>query len=70
VPSHDPEFASSLNAKFPFMGAKFLSPNTISLIHSIDQQVILNFKMLYIKEIFQKCHEATSDDNGITLKKF
>jgi hypothetical protein len=70
VPGHDPELAFPLTAKFSFMIVKFLPPNTTSLIQPADQQVTANFKWLYTKKVFHKCHEATSGDNGITLKEF
>jgi hypothetical protein len=59
---HDPELVSSLTAKFPSIKANFLLPNTTCLIKSVDQQVIANFKRLYIKKALNKCSEAASSE--------
>ena len=48
---------------------KFLPPNTTPLIQPVDQQVILDFKKLYTKTLFQRCSEVTSDTE-LTLRDF
>lgn len=35
-----------------------------------DRQVMANFKSLYIKTVFHKCHEPASGGDGVTLNKF
>jgi hypothetical protein len=67
---HDPELASYLIAKFPFIKFKFLPPNTTSLIQPVDRQMMASFKRLYTKKALHKCFEATSLEVGLTLKEF
>ena len=52
-----------------FINVKFLPPNPIPILHPMDQQVILNFKKLYTKALFQQCFEATQGTN-LTLWEF
>jgi len=55
APAH-PQGLEDLSAEYGFIQVKFLPPNTTPLM---DQQVISNFKKLYIKALFHRCSEVT-----------
>jgi len=57
APAHPPGLQDELVEEFGFITVKFLPPNTIPLILPMDQQIISNFKKLYIMELFQRCFE-------------
>lgn len=44
--------------------------NTTSLLQSMDQQVITNFKKLYTKNMFTICYEATEANKDVILRQF
>ncbi|XP_023213594.1 uncharacterized protein LOC111616408 [Centruroides sculpturatus] len=48
VPSHPPNLEDDLDSEHDFIKIKFLPPNTTPLLQPMDQQVISNFKKLYI----------------------
>jgi hypothetical protein len=53
----DQGLEEDVSAEYGFIQVKFLPPNTTTLI----QQVISNFKKLYIKALFQRCFEVSSE---------
>ena len=66
--AHPPGLKDDL-LEFSFMTVKFLPPSTTPLLQPLDQQVTSNFKKLYMKALFQKCFEVTSDIQ-LTLREF
>ena len=52
-----------------FIKVKFLPRNATHLLHPMDQQVISNFKGLYIRALFPKCFVVT-DDTQLLLWEF
>ncbi|XP_030179530.1 tigger transposable element-derived protein 1-like [Lynx canadensis] len=69
APAHPPGFEDDLLEEFEFIKGKFLPPNTTPILQPMDQQVISNFKKLYIKALFQQCFEVTKGTN-LTLREF
>ncbi|KAM9457481.1 tigger transposable element-derived protein 1-like [Clarias gariepinus] len=69
APAHPPGLEDDFLEEFKFIKIKFLTPNTTSLLQPMNQQIILNFKKLYIKALFQKCFEVTEKANH-TLREF
>ena len=69
VPAHPRDLEEVLAEDFPWLTVGFLPPNTTPLLQPMDQQVIANFKMLYTKELFQKCFQMVSDTD-LTLTEF
>jgi hypothetical protein len=59
APGHPPDLEEDLEAEFNFIKIKFLPANTTSILQPMDQQVISNFKKLYVKHMFQRCFYAT-----------
>jgi hypothetical protein len=55
-PAHPQGLEEDFSAEYGFIQVKFLPPNTTPLM---DQQVISNFKKLYIKALFHRCFEVT-----------
>ncbi|XP_042229138.1 tigger transposable element-derived protein 1-like isoform X1 [Homarus americanus] len=70
APGHDPELASTLEARFDFVKVLFLPPNTTSVMQPMDQNVISNFKKLYMKMMFRRCYQATTTDPDLSLAQF
>lgn len=68
APAHPPSMAEELVDKYSFLKVMFFPSSTTLLIQPIDQ-VLSNFKKLYIKEMFQRCFEATNDTK-LTLRDF
>ncbi|UYV66437.1 hypothetical protein LAZ67_4001663 [Cordylochernes scorpioides] len=69
APAHPPSLKDQLLDEFKFIEVRFLPPNTTPLLQPMDQQVISNFKKIYIKELFQRCFELTEETN-LTLREF
>jgi len=69
APAHPQGLEEDLSAEYGFIQVKFLPPNTTPLIQPMDQHVISNIKKLYIKALFQKCFEVTSEAE-LTLTDF
>ncbi|UYV63939.1 hypothetical protein LAZ67_2006082 [Cordylochernes scorpioides] len=69
VPAHPPSLKDHLLDEFKFIEVRFFPPNTTPLLQPMDQQVISNFKKIYIKELFQRCFELTEETN-LTLREF
>jgi hypothetical protein len=69
TPGHPQGLEEDLNAECGFIQVTFLPPNTTLLIQPMDQQVISNFKKLYIKAPFQRCFEVTLEPE-LTLTDF
>jgi len=69
APGHPPGLEEDLEAEFNFIKIKFLPANTTSILQPMDQQVISNFKKLYVKHMFQRCFDATSF-TSLTLREF
>ncbi|XP_025099955.1 tigger transposable element-derived protein 1-like [Pomacea canaliculata] len=69
APAHPPNLNEYLEGEFDFVHVRYLPPNTTPLLHSMDQQVISNFKKLYTKALFKKCFDVRNDTN-LTLKDF
>ncbi|UYV69845.1 hypothetical protein LAZ67_7000956 [Cordylochernes scorpioides] len=69
APAHPPSLKDHLLDEFKFIEVRFLHPNTTPLLQPMDQQVISNFKKIYIKELFQRCFELTEETN-LTLREF
>ncbi|XP_042242197.1 tigger transposable element-derived protein 1-like [Homarus americanus] len=70
APCHNPELVRTLEAKFGFVKVVFLPPNTTSFMQPMDQNVIINFKKLYMKKMFRRCHQATTTDPDLSLAQF
>jgi len=69
APAHPPNLMEELPDEFSFTKVHFLPPSTTPLLQPMDQQVIANFKKLYIKALFRERFEATSSSDVI-LKDF
>ncbi|XP_068204478.1 tigger transposable element-derived protein 1-like isoform X2 [Palaemon carinicauda] len=67
--AHPPDLEDYLLDEFKFIQIKFLPPSTSPLLHPMDHEVILNFKMLYTKAMFQRCFEAMEGTN-LSLRAF
>ena len=68
APAHPPGLKNDLVDEFNFIQVKYLLPNTTPLIQLMDQQVIGNFKNLYIKALFRKCFQVI-DDTQLILRE-
>lgn len=65
APEHPPFIADlHLNTK-----VVFLSPNTTSLTHSIDQGVTATFKAYYLRRTFAQVIAAAEEGTDIVLEK-
>ena len=53
APAPAPGLEDDLLEEFEFIKVKFLPPNPTPILQPMDQQVILNFKKLYTKPLFQ-----------------
>ncbi|KAJ7345307.1 hypothetical protein JRQ81_001257 [Phrynocephalus forsythii] len=69
APAHPPGLEEDLLEEFQFIWILFLPPNTTPLIQPMDQQLISNFKKLYMKEMFRRCLDMT-DGSGSTLADY
>lgn len=69
APAHPPDVQDNLPEEFKFIKFQFLPPNTTALFQPMDQQVISNFKKLYIKALFEQCFKVTEGTN-LTLREF
>ncbi|XP_068237033.1 tigger transposable element-derived protein 1-like [Palaemon carinicauda] len=69
TPAHPPGLEEYLLAEYSFIKVLYLLPNTTPLLQPMDQQVISNFKTLYMKHLFQRCFQVTESTN-ITLGEF
>ncbi|KAK4324021.1 hypothetical protein Pmani_005333 [Petrolisthes manimaculis] len=69
APGHPPNLEDNINAEFKFINVLYLPPNTTHLLQPMDQQVISNFKKLYMKHLFRRCFEVTENTN-LTLREF
>nr|XP_023656335.1 tigger transposable element-derived protein 1-like isoform X2 [Paramormyrops kingsleyae] len=69
APAHPRTVDSEISNEFDFITIKFLPPNTTPFIQPMDQQVIVNFKKLYMKALFQSCFQITSDSE-LTLREY
>ena len=63
APAPAPGLEDDLLEEFEFIKVKFLPPNPTPILQPMDQQVILNFKKLYTKSLFQRCFEVTKGTN-------
>ncbi|XP_067141805.1 tigger transposable element-derived protein 1-like isoform X2 [Centruroides vittatus] len=68
VPAHPLGLQEDLVHEFSFIKIMFLPTNTTSLFQPMDQ-VILNFKKLYIKAVFQMCFEV-NNETELTFRDF
>ncbi|XP_068250614.1 tigger transposable element-derived protein 1-like [Palaemon carinicauda] len=69
APSHPPAFEDDLMEEFKFIRIKFLPPDVSPVLQPMDQQVIMNFKKLYTKAMFQRCFEVF-EQSFLTLREF
>ncbi|XP_078233580.1 fidgetin-like protein 1 isoform X4 [Pogona vitticeps] len=69
APAHPPGLEDDLLEEFSFIKIMFLPPNTTPVLQPMDQQVIVNFKKRYTKELFRCCFEVT-DTTNLTLLEF
>ncbi|XP_045585127.1 tigger transposable element-derived protein 1-like [Procambarus clarkii] len=68
APAHPRQLQDDLFPENQFI-SKFLPPNTTPLFQPMDQQVIANFKKLYMKALLERCvHEI--DTTELTLRQF
>ncbi|GFV67357.1 zinc finger MYM-type protein 1 isoform X2 [Trichonephila clavipes] len=58
APGYTKDLKDNLLMDFPRLTVQFLPPNTTSLIHPMDQEVMAAFKKLYISPMFRRCFEA------------
>ncbi|XP_064111400.1 tigger transposable element-derived protein 1-like [Macrobrachium nipponense] len=68
APAH-PLVLKMILEEFQFIKVLYLPPNTTSVLQPMDQQVISNFKKLYMKHLFRRCFEVTENTN-LTLREF
>ncbi|XP_070586956.1 tigger transposable element-derived protein 1-like, partial [Erythrolamprus reginae] len=69
APAHPPNLIEDIFEEFNFVCGLFLPPNTTPLLQPMDQQVIANFKKIYMKHLFKRCFEVTESTN-LTLQEF
>ncbi|XP_070607669.1 tigger transposable element-derived protein 1-like [Erythrolamprus reginae] len=69
APGHPPALQDDILEEFQFVKVVFLPPNTTSILQPMDQQVIANFKKLYMKHLFRRCFDVTENTN-LTLREF
>ncbi|XP_045594385.2 tigger transposable element-derived protein 1-like [Procambarus clarkii] len=69
APAHPPQMRDELYPENQFIAIKFLPPNTTPLFQPMDQEVIANFKKLYMKALLERCVDVTNN-TGLTLKEF
>ncbi|XP_053129291.1 tigger transposable element-derived protein 1-like [Hemicordylus capensis] len=69
APAHPPGLEEDLAEEFKFIRVIFLPPNTTPLIQPMDQQLIANFKKLYMRELFRRCLDMM-DGSGIILADY
>ncbi|XP_043575633.1 tigger transposable element-derived protein 1-like [Chiloscyllium plagiosum] len=69
APAHPPNLEEDLDIEYDFIKVKFLPPNTTPLIQPMDQNVIANFKKLYMKALFARCFQVTNDTD-LTLDQY
>ncbi|GFT45982.1 tigger transposable element-derived protein 1 [Nephila pilipes] len=69
APAHPPGLEDDLLDDFKFIKIVYLPPNTASTLQPKDQQVISNFKKLFMKHLFKRCFEVTENTN-LTLREF
>ncbi|XP_069158736.1 tigger transposable element-derived protein 1-like [Procambarus clarkii] len=55
APAHPRQLQDDLFPENQFITIKFLPPNTTPLLQPMDQQVIANFKKLYMKALLERC---------------
>ena len=69
APGHPPELEDDLLDEFKFIKVVYLPANTTSILQPMDQQVISNFKKLFMKHLFKHCFEVVESTN-LTLREF
>lgn len=67
--AHPPNFKNYVSPQFDFITAKFLAPNMIPFMQSMDQNIISDFEKLYTKALLQRCFQVTSKSE-LTIKEF
>nr|XP_045597493.1 tigger transposable element-derived protein 1-like [Procambarus clarkii] len=69
APAHPRQLQDDLFPENQFITIKFLPPNTTPLLQPMDQQVIANFKKLYMKALLERCVHVI-DTTELTLRQF
>ncbi|XP_069182767.1 tigger transposable element-derived protein 1-like [Procambarus clarkii] len=69
APAHPCQLQDDLFPENQFITIKFLPPNTTPLLQPMDQQVIANFKKLYMKALLERCVHVI-DTTELTLRQF
>ncbi|GBO43886.1 Tigger transposable element-derived protein 1 [Araneus ventricosus] len=69
APAHPPNLEDGILEEFKFINVLYLLPNTTPILQPMHQQVISNFKKLYIKHLFRRCFEVTENTN-FTLREY
>lgn len=65
-----PGHPTTLDDMHPDVKVVFLPPNTTSLLHLMDQRVIVSFKAYYLRSTIAQAIRATEKQGGPTLKEF
>ncbi|XP_069163339.1 tigger transposable element-derived protein 1-like [Procambarus clarkii] len=69
APAHPRQLQDDLFPENQFITIKFLPPNTTPLLQPMDQQVIANFKKIYMKALLERCVHVI-DTTELTLRQF
>ena len=69
APGHPSNLHDEILENFRFIKVLYLPPNTTPILPPMDQQVISNFKKLYIKHMFRRCFNVLGYTN-LTLPEF
>uniref|UniRef100_A0A5F8G8Y5 HTH CENPB-type domain-containing protein n=1 Tax=Monodelphis domestica TaxID=13616 RepID=A0A5F8G8Y5_MONDO len=69
APAHSPNLTEDILYEFNFIKVLYLPPNTTPILQPMDQQVISDFKKLFMKQLFRQCFEITESTN-LTLQEF
>uniref|UniRef100_UPI00358EF1F2 tigger transposable element-derived protein 1-like n=1 Tax=Myxine glutinosa TaxID=7769 RepID=UPI00358EF1F2 len=65
-----PGHPTNLSDFDPNVKVVYLQPNTTSLIQPMDQGVIALFKCYYLRRTLRQAVDATSEEEGINIRKF
>ncbi|BFZ12502.1 hypothetical protein BsWGS_15541 [Bradybaena similaris] len=69
APAHPSRLEDNILEDFSFIKVLYLPPNTTPILQPMDQQVISNFKKLYVKHLFKMCFDITKNTQ-LTLCEF